>query len=188
MKRFIVLIIIVLGFNFINVISEDNAPVKLPTKSVPNKLLLTSNGCCFWVENVDVSLQSNSAEHVVISHNEGIYMDDIFKYPIPDFSESPVQLVVKFRSFYADECDFSMPVMEFENIYDLKKTGVLLYFQEHDDMYLNVIAGDYHASYKMGSSENRWSIMETPNKIYSRKKNNISASVLEGFFYLPIIM
>ena len=147
-------------------LNDDMAPPKLPTTSVQNKLILTSNGCCFWVENVRVSLQDNNGNKIEISENEAIYKHDIFKYDIPDFPSGPVKMIVEFRSFYSDECDFAFSVLELENISKLKETGVLLYFQEHDDMYLNVIAGDYHASYKMGSSENRWLIMDTPNKVY----------------------
>lgn len=163
-------IIIVLGIGgfFIAVwLDDDMTPPRLPTKSVQNNLILTSNGCCFWVENIDVSLQGNNGKSVALSHNDAIYEHDIYKYAIPDFSQSPVQLIVTFRSFYGDECDFSMPVLELESVNDLKKTGVLLYFQEHDDMYLNVIAGEYRISYKMGSPESRWAVMEMPNKVYS---------------------
>ena len=175
MKRIKVIVIIisviaVLGVSgfFIAVwLDDDMTPPKLPTKSTENLLAITSNGCCFWIEDVKVSLQSNNGDQVEISNNEAVYEHDIFKYDIPDFSDTPLKLVVEFRAFYGDECDFLLPVMEFENISAIKKTGVLLYFQEADDMYLNVIAGDYHASYKMGSEENRWTLTDTPNKVYS---------------------
>ena len=147
-------------------VDDDRTPPKLPTKSVQNSLVLASNGCCFWVENVKVSLQDNDGNVIEISNIEAIYKHEIFKYNIPDFPHSPIKVVVEFRSFYGDEADFSLPVIEYESIAELNETGILLYFQEHDDMYLNVIAGDYHASYKMGKEENRWALMDTPNTVY----------------------
>ena len=147
-------------------LSGDIMPAKLPVKSTQNMLTLTSNGCCFWVEKVEVLLKDDSGKEIVISNNDSIYEFDIFKYEIPDIQSSPVDLVLKFRSFYGDECDFSSSVMKYENVDKLKETGVLLYFQERDDMYLNVISGDNHVSYKRGDKENRWTVMETPNEVY----------------------
>ena len=145
-------------------LTEITGPPKLPVKSVPNKLTLTSNGCCFWVEDVNVSLRSGSGEYLTIAHKDTIYEENIFEYEIPDFSGSPVELKVEFHVYYGDEVVFSFPVMEIEDIDALKTTGVLLYFQEHDDMYLNVIAGDYHATYKKGN-ENQWTLRDSPNKV-----------------------
>ena len=145
---------------------DDTTPPKLPIKSTRNTLTLTSNGCCFWVENVEVLLKDDHGKEIVISNNNSIYEFDIFKYEIPDIQSSSVDLVVKFRSFYSSECDFSSSVMKYEDVDKLRETGVLLYFQERDDVYLNVISGDNHVSYKMGDKENRWIVMETPNEVY----------------------
>lgn len=163
----IIIILGVLGFIVVTLINDDMTPPVLPTESTQNNLILTSNGCCFGVEDVRVSLQGEDGNIIEISNTEAVYQHDIYKYEIPDFADNPLKLVVEFQCYYGDWCDFSFPVMEIQNINDLKQTGILLYFQEHDDMYLNVIAGDYRASYKMGSEENRWSIMDTPNNIYS---------------------
>ena len=140
---------------------------KLPTKSTKNKLVLASNGCCFWVEDIKVSLRDNAGSEVEISNNDTLYENDIYKYKIPDFLNGSLELVVEFRVFYGEENSFSMSVMNLGNINDLKETGVLLYFQEVDDMYLNVIAGDYHISYKKGEKEDRWIITDIPNTVCS---------------------
>ena len=172
-KPFIIafsIIIAVVGALVILVVIDDDGmtPPALPTKSERNKLTLTSNGCCFWVEEVKVWLRDKEDNRNEIAYNDTVYEYDIYRYDIPDFPGSPLQLSVSFRAFYGDECDFSFPVIEIENIDELKKTGVLLYFQEYDDMYINVIAGNYHASYKMGSEKNRWTLMDVPNKVYAR--------------------
>ena len=175
MKRIMILIICVSiigilslsGFLILNLLNDDMKPPELPVESEENYLTITSNGCCFHVTDMDVWMRNEKNEDIRISHNEKVYGNDIFKHEIPDSSESDMELIVKFRSFYGDECEFSLPVMQIENIDELKKTGILLYFQEYDDMYLHVIAGDYHVSYKRGKDENRWTITDVPNKVYS---------------------
>lgn len=163
----IITVIIFIGFSITDILNDDMTPPKLPIKSEENTLVITSNGCCFWVENVRVLLQDENGNQIEISNEQTVYEHDIFSYELPDTPNASLKLLVEFRVFYGDEDNFSMPVIKVENISELKKTGVLLYFQEHDDMYLNVIAGEYHASYKMGDTENRWLLMDTPNKIYS---------------------
>jgi hypothetical protein len=150
----------------LTLVFEDGLPPKLPTKSMENYLVITSNGCCFWVENVNITLHDNNNNILKISQIEKLYGHDIFKYKIPNILFSPIKILVEFRAYYADECDFSMVVLEFENILALKEKGVLLYFQEHDDVYLNVLSGNYHTSYKMGHVDNRWAMKDIPNKIY----------------------
>ena len=146
---------------------DDMHPPKLPTKSAENMLTVTSSGCCFFVEDVVVSLLSDDGQKTEIDAYEAVYMYDTFKHTLPTILDSPLSLLVEFKCFYRDEVEFSMSVMDFADINELKRAGVLIYFQEHDDMYLNVIAGGNHKSYKMGNKENRWLLMDTPNRIYS---------------------
>jgi hypothetical protein len=138
----------------------------LPTKSKRNTLILTSNGCCLLIKNAKVILQDESGNKRNISYNEKIYEHDIFKYKIPNFSCSPIKMFVEFHLSYDDECDFSLPVLEFENIKALKERGVLIYFQEDPNISLNVVAGNRRVSYKMGSRCS-WAVQDTPNELYT---------------------
>lgn len=163
----VALVVIVLGTGYAW-LGDDRTPPKLPTESTKNTLALTSNGCCFWVEDVAVSLLGAGGDTLPIAQHDKIYEDDIYRHAIPNFADTPFQLVVSFRAFYGEMVDFAMPVLAFESIGDLQRTGVLLYFQEHDDVYLHVIAGNHHISYKMGSESNRWASMDAPNRVYGR--------------------
>jgi hypothetical protein len=154
------------GFVFWSVANDGTTPPDLPIKSVRNRLLITSNGCCFWVEDVRVILQCGNYE-LEISYIQELGENDIFEYEIPDFEDAPIELIVRFRSYYGYECGFDITVMEFENISSLKKAGLLLYFQESDGMYFNVISGKKHITYKLGGGDEDWLIMDVPNKIYS---------------------
>ena len=166
---FLVIFLGIGSFLAMVLLEDDMKPPKLPINSEKNNLILTSNGCCFFVQNVRVSLDGENGESLVLSEEKGVYEYDILKHEIPNFSASPLKLSVSFEAFYGETAEFSLSVMEFENIEELKKSGVLLYFQEHDDMYLNVVIGDYRASYKMGNEHNRWTVKNPPNKLYSGK-------------------
>ena len=173
MKRHLIWIIplisiqlsLVLIFVFV-VQKDDMRPPKLPTESTKNTLTITSNGCCFLVENVVVSLLNDEEAILVLATHETVHMNNIFTHNIPVVSDAPLSLLVEFMCYYGDDVEFSMSVKEFTSINKLRQTGVLIYFQEHDDMYLNIIVGNDHKSYKMGNQENRWALMDTPNRVY----------------------
>lgn len=164
LKTIAIIGIVVVVFSICSVIGfavyvravDGPPPPTPPTESEQGTVVLTSTGCCFSIEDVDVYLQSSDGQRTLLSHTDAIYENDIFEYTVPDLPQGPIQLFVSFRSYYGDECDFSMPVMEFESIEALKETGVLLFFKEGDDMYFNVIAGASHLSYQRGPAENRW--------------------------------
>ncbi|MCL1820818.1 MAG: hypothetical protein FWG36_09205 [Oscillospiraceae bacterium] len=171
-KIFIIvpIVLILIGlylFLALVVFEDDMRPPKLPIESAANTLSITSNGCCFWVEDVVISLLNTNGQRTELGSHEAVYMHNIFKHTMPTITDSPLSLLVEFKCFYGDEVDFSMSVMDFTDINEIKQTGVLIYFQEHDDVYLNVVAGKNHKSYKMGSEENRWLLMDIPNSIYS---------------------
>ena len=161
-----VLSILILSILFIPI--DEPRPPKLPTKSVKNELIMTSNGCCLWIEAVNVYIKNSNGELFLIAHEDKVYQDNIFRHELPELSGGPFELVVEFKAFYSSNEEFSFSVMEFASAEAIKETGILLYFQEHDDMYFHVISKDYHVSYKMGNKENLWSILETPNPVYER--------------------
>jgi len=150
----------------VHIIEDDTRPPVLPTESTANTLTITSNGCCFWVEDVAVSLLDENGQKTELATHEYVYMYDIFKHKIPAYSDTHLSLFIEFKSFYGDEAVFSMSVMDYVDINDLRQTGVLIYFQEKDDMYLNIIAGGNHKSFKMGDQDSRWILMDKPNIVY----------------------
>lgn len=115
---------------------------------------------------MNVTLSGDGGE-TLLAHHDMIAEDDIFRHPIPDTPGGPVTLSVSFRTFYGEGIGFDMPVLTYDSMEALQRDGVLLYFQEHDDVYLNVIAGGYHASYKKGPETDRWALMDMPNRVYA---------------------
>jgi len=149
------------------ILDDGMRPPKLPTKSSANTLTITSNGCCFWAEDVVVSILKDNGQKTEIATHETVHMYNIFKHSFPETLTSDLSLHIEFRCIYGDVVDFSMSVMDFDSTNDLLQSGVLIYFQEHDDMYLNIISGGNRKSYKMGQTENRWVLMDTPNRVPS---------------------
>lgn len=158
-RRFLIPILCLLGFALYLYAKAAPASPALPETSRPGSVTLTSNGCCFWVEDVRVWLSGDGRAPAEISYNQAVYENDVFSYPIPAYPGGALDLNVEFRCFYGDECPFSLPVISAGSVDDLKRDGLLLYFEEQDDMYLNVISGDYRARYKMGGPGDRWSLV-----------------------------
>ena len=156
-KQLFLSILLILGIALCLWTGRDRKPDPLPQASRPGTVTLASNGCCFWAENIRVWLDGPESGPVEISFDPALSENDVFSHPLTDAPGGPLELNVEFHCFYGDDCLFSMPVKHFDSFDELEQNGVLLYFQEHDDMYLNVISGDYHGRYKMGFSENRWS-------------------------------
>ena len=162
-KQLFLSILLILGIALCLWTGRDRKPDPLPQASRPGTVTLASNGCCFWAENIRVWLVGPESGPVEISFDPTVTENDVFSHPLTDAPGGPLELNVEFHCFYGDDCLFSMPVKHFDSFDELEQNGVLLYFQEHDDMYLNVISGDYHGRYKMGSSDNRWSFSAAPN-------------------------
>lgn len=156
------LVTCLIAFLISAIVNDSTRRPTLPTASRPGYLMLASNGCCFWVEDVRVWLEDEQGNQTELSMDKKITEYDIMKYKLPDYQGGPLELNVAFRCFYGDQCDFSLPVMTVASMDELKETGVLLYFQEHDDVYFHVIAGDGHVSYKRGDDGSRWKLTEPP--------------------------
>lgn len=154
----------IISFLISAILDDPTKHPEIPASSTADILTLTSNGCCFWVEDVKVWLEDESGNRIDLSTDEQVHEYDIINHRLPDYQGSgPLELNVEFRCFYGDECDFSLPVLEFSSFDELRETGVLLFFQEHDDVYFNVIAGSRRVSYKMGGSDSRWNLSASPD-------------------------
>lgn len=156
--RFLLPVLLLLGLALFLFAGREPKLPALPRASAPGTVTVTSNGCCFWVEDVRVWLSGDGCAPAEISYNKTVLQDDVFSCQLPDYPGGALDLNVEFRCFYGDECPFSLPVLHAESAEALKRSGVLLFFEEQDDMYLNVISGDYRARYKMGGPADRWNL------------------------------
>jgi len=113
--------------SFFTWVNEPMYP-KIPEKSSPNKIVLTSQGCCFWTTDTTVSLLDGSGNTHILIAAETVYEYDIFECKnIPNIT-TPIRVVVDFTSHYAIEEDVSLIVGEFTGTNELLEKGLLLYF------------------------------------------------------------
>lgn len=126
---FVVVTIFCIAFVFLT--NEDILP-ELPIKSEQNTIAVTCNGCCLWGENVTVSIIDGNGSKTTICKSEKVYGFDIFYHNIPDIAYAPIQLLIEINLYYGEYYKFSEQVLYFEDISELRKTGVLIYIQEAD--------------------------------------------------------
>jgi len=148
---------------------DTGMPNKLPIQSMAYNVTLTSNGCCLWTEDITVSLVDALGNKTVIAEINSLNGYDIVRRAIPskiDFT--PIRLEVALTLRYVDPYVFSFEVLEFSDITALRKTGVLVYVQEADGAYVNVVAGDRHVSYKLNKADQsyKWDKLDEPKRIY----------------------
>lgn len=141
---------------FVKWIDEPMYPA-IPTESLSGKIILTSRGCCFWAEDVTVSILDEYGNNTVIISADAVYEYDIFEYDnIPDI-HIPVQAIIDFKSFYALEEIVTLSVGEFTNTDELLKDGLLLCFGDGD---LSVCYGNkkkfFQAAVFGGDEKSAW--------------------------------
>ena len=85
-----------------------------------------------------------------------------FKIPIP------VSPIIK-RSIPSDPKKREIKSIVVGSDFDeFKKSGLLIYFQEADGMYVNVITANHHDTYKlMEDSEDLWNLRDEPNRVFA---------------------
>lgn len=151
----ILMIIIILFFGFFYALimyDEYKMYAPLPSNSKEGKIIVTSDGCCFYIEDIIISLVSGTNKVNIMKIGE-LYERDIFSSNIRAKLSGKVKINIKFKYYYGDEGTATIPVMEFENIETLKKQGLLLTFEERDDMYLVVKSKNQEITYKMNDGD-----------------------------------
>jgi len=101
---------------------------KIPTNPYIGKITLTSDGCCFWAADVNVSLIVDDDYEIILINQPAVYQGDIFKSEkIPVFNES-IKIKINFTSHYDIEEHVILIVHEYENTDFIMKNGILLTF------------------------------------------------------------
>jgi len=130
----LVIICLIIGCKFFfDWINEPLYPT-LPEQSVRDKIILTSQGYCFWAEDMTIVLVDTSGNEYSMISTDIVYEYDIFECTnIPNI-ETLIQVIMNFRSHYAIEEDVSLLVAEYSNTDELLKNGLLLSFGDGDLM------------------------------------------------------
>lgn len=160
-RKYIILsvsiIILIFICLFAWLIYEDDkqfAVPNLPASSKAGQLIVTSDGCCFYIKDITVSIVTDTKTEKIVSIGE-LYEHDIYSNNITNELSGNIDVEIKFSFYYGDEGTVTIPVMEFENIEALKKQGLLLAFEERDGMYLVVKSKKDKITFKM--NDGKWS-------------------------------
>ena len=104
----------------------------IPERSSRDKVIVTSNGCCFWATDLTVSLLDTEENRTVIISVERLFFRNTYESQyIPDI-DIPIKVVIDFTSHYGIIEDVSLMAGEFANTNDLLKEGLLFYFGDGD--------------------------------------------------------
>lgn len=151
-KKSLAHIVLIVLFSFaclgalIHWINKPPHPV-IPEKSAPNKVILTSRGCCFWAENVIVYILDKNGNKVILIEEEKIYEYDIYKCEDIPGIEVPVQIGIDFTAYYPDAKEISLTVGTFSSTKEMLMRGLLLCFGDGD---LIVRNGDDEKYFRAG--------------------------------------
>lgn len=130
-----------------NWLNEGTVP-SIPQRSTKNKVVLASEGCCFWAENVIVYLLDNDGNKTMLIEEDRVNEYDIYECNDVMKIEAPVQIGMDFVGYYPDAEAASLIVGEFPNTSELLKHGLLLCFGDGD---LTVRNGNDEKRFRDGS-------------------------------------
>lgn len=130
---------------------------KVPTESTTGKVILASRGCCFWAEDVTVSLLDEYGNKTVIIYEDSVYEYDIFECDNLPYIDTPIQVIMDFKSFYDIEETISFSVGKFLNTDEILKNGLLLRFGDGD---LIVRAGNIKKLFSSIGVDGKWEQVE----------------------------
>lgn len=168
---FIISILLLIGIFLIGILSiiignPHESPVR-PIESESNKVFVTSNACCAMTYDLKLTLHNKQTdENTVICTVKEVSEFDVFEYKLPRKDVEEFQIMLECNVFYGEKYEFRKIIIESSDYNKLKEKGLLIYVQEADGMYINIISDKKHETYKL-SDDGIWKITDTPKKIYA---------------------
>lgn len=174
MKRSIViisliLIICVVIYGIVWLFDDPNKRPIRPIESEANKILITSNACCSMTYDLELTLYNKQTnEKSVLCTAEKVSEFDVLKYKIPKNDIDSFEIILSCDVYYGENYLFDKSIVIGNDFDSLKKSGLLIYFQEADGMYINIISANQHDTYKlMYDSEELWELKDEPNQVFA---------------------
>ncbi len=165
----IILVISVIVYGVGWLFDDPNKRPIRPTVSEPNKILITSNACCSMTYDLKLTLHNKQTEEEsVLCSAEGVSEFDVLKYKMPKVDVDDFEIILSCYVFYGENYLFDKSIVIGSDFDEFKKSGLLIYFQEADGMYVNVVTANQHDTYKlMEDSEDMWNLRDEPNQVYA---------------------
>jgi hypothetical protein len=153
-------------------------PPRLPTKSSPRKLLITSNGGGEYVKNAPKITLSLYNERIfvgeyVLSIKDGLNTWQPQKYKLPEIKADSVKMLFELGDayssslvFFADDADvfYSSGVLIYWSKYSAERSNG----SNEDGMYIYFVSGDKMACYGKEPGSADWEIVTNPPALQKR--------------------
>lgn len=165
----IVLVISVIVYGVVWLFDDPNKRPICPTVSEPNKILITSNACCSMTYDLKLTLHNKQTEeNSVLCSAEQVSEFDVFKYKIPKVNVDDFEIILSCDVYYGENYLFDKSIVIGSDFDEFKKSGLLIYFQEADGMYVNVVTSNQHDTYKLKyDGEELWELRDEPNQVFA---------------------
>ncbi|MBR5153028.1 MAG: hypothetical protein IKW60_05860 [Clostridia bacterium] len=165
----VILVVSVLIYGIVWLFDDPNKRPVRPIESKPNKILITSNACCSMTYDLDLTLHNKeNNEKIVLCTAESVSEFDVLKYKIPKVDIENFEIILSCNVYYGENYLFDKSIVMGNDFDALKNSGLLIYFQEADGMYVNIITANQHDTYKlMYDSEELWELKTEPNQVFA---------------------
>lgn len=175
MKRSIIIISVILIISVviygIVLLFDDpkKSPIR-PIESETNKILITSNACCSMIYDLKLTLYNKQTnEKSMLCTAERVSDFDVLKYKIPEIDIDNFEIILSCDVYCGEHYLFDKSILIGNDFNALKKSGLLIYFQEVDGMCINIISANQHDTYKlMDDSEELWELKDEPNQVFAK--------------------
>ena len=165
----IILVVSIVVYGVVYLLDDPNKRPIRPIESEPNKILITSNACCSMTYDLKLTLYNKQTnEKIVLCSADQVSEFDVFKYKIPKVNVDDFEIILSCDVYYGENYLFDKSIVVGSDFDEFKKSGLLIYFQEADGMYVNVITANHHDTYKlMEESEDLWNLRDEPNRVFA---------------------
>ena len=153
---------IVIAIAFIALIAvivyNEDLKYRLPTHSMANTLKVAAFEESIGRELYIILKYDDGSKHVLDIKN-GVGAGEPQKYFLPGLTDGNITVHITLERFLT----FDKDVMIFHNANELKRNGLLIYFDGWYRMY--VISGKTKICYKYNEEDDSWSVLENPPPI-----------------------
>ena len=154
------------AFGYYLEVTDPTRPLPLPKEeSIENSVSLASDGCCFAVYNVIISMNDNDKKLNVLE-KEILSQRERFDVTLPiEINSAVVSIHITFDYVYSNSGTETLNIMPSISVEELRKSGLLIYFQERGGMFMLVVNGNKKNLFYL-SDDDEWISVDLDFKYY----------------------
>jgi hypothetical protein len=135
---------------------SSSRPRQLPKAiSFQNTVSVASDGCCFLVSNIEITLNDSQRNYNVLQ-KDAVYQRERFDETLPaEIANTDIEVWITFDYSYSERGTETIAILPAMPILELREHGVMVYFQERGGMFMLVICGKTTSLFYL-SGEDGW--------------------------------